>query len=74
MANTVTRGPEIQEKLGSNSQVLGYFSLKKKEKELVKETAVCHSCYWKVATKHGNTRNYVLTHLCTSHGKLYSEP
>ena len=57
--------PELHEKPGSNSQDLGYFSLEKKGKEVMKETAVCHSCYRKVATKHGNTSNYVLTHLRT---------
>lgn len=72
MADSVARGQELHKKPGSKSQVWNYFGLEEKNGELIKETAICRTCFRKVATKNGNTSN-LLAHLRTSHATLFSE-
>ncbi len=70
MADPATRVPELHKKPGSKSQVWNYFGLEKKDGELQKETAICRTCYRRVATKNGNTSN-LLAHLRTTHSNLH---
>ncbi len=70
MANPATRVLELHKKPGSKSQVWNYFGLEKKDGEFQKETAICRTCYRRVATKNGNTSN-LLAHLRTTHSNLH---
>ncbi len=75
IADPATRVPELHKKPGSKSpgsksHVWNYFGLEKKDGEFQKETAICRTCYRRVATKNGNTSN-LLAHLRTTHSNLH---
>ncbi len=61
---------ELHKKPGSKGQVWNYFGLEKKDKEFQKETAICRTCYRRVATKNGNASS-LLAHLRTTHSNLH---
>ncbi len=69
-ADPATRVPELHKTPGSKSQVWNYFGLEKKDGEFQKGTAICRTCYRRVATENGNTSN-LLAHLRTTHSNLH---
>ena len=65
---------DLIQKPGTKSHIWNYFGVEKPNngEPIMRDVAVCCTCYGKVAAKNGNTSN-LLAHLRCSHERLYTE-